>query len=140
MKSAILKIASSFLAFIVLLSTFSFTIEKHFCAGELASFSLFTSADDCGMDMQKDTKTAKCHQISNKSCCEDELTVLEATNTDAQCVQEHLKFPKIDFIAPLLYALVFHFEEELIEPVPNQKQNLPPITKNRPVLFQTFLL
>ncbi|WP_196890669.1 HYC_CC_PP family protein [Aureivirga marina] len=140
MKSATIRIASCFLAFVVLLSTFSFTIEKHFCAEELASISFFANADNCGMEAEEGEQNAICHQVSKKKCCEDEVSNLKATNTDTQCSHENIKLPKLDFIAPFLYTFVFNFEEKSIEIIPNKKHDSPPITKDRPVLFQTFLL
>ncbi|WP_196885302.1 HYC_CC_PP family protein [Aureivirga sp. CE67] len=140
MKSAIIKIASSFLAFVVLLSTVSFTVEKHFCGGELASVSFFANADKCEMESLEKSENSVCHEVSKKSCCEDEISKLKATNTDTQCNHENIKLPKLDFVAPFLYTFVFNFEEKRIEIIPNKKQESPPLTKDRPVLFQTFLL
>ena len=66
------------LAILVLLSTFSFTVEKHYCGQMLVDVALYTKAKDCGMSMMKmnDSSLAQT-QVKKKSCCKDELTFVK---------------------------------------------------------------
>ena len=44
------KIFSVTLALLVLMSTLSFTVEKHFCGDVLVDVSVFTETQKCGME------------------------------------------------------------------------------------------
>lgn len=59
----ITKITSVSLALLVLFSTFSFTVDQHYCGEFLVDISFTGDADGCGMNMTKST-------INN--CCSDE--------------------------------------------------------------------
>lgn len=81
------------MAFVVLLSTVSFTIEKHYCGDVLIDISVFKNAANCGMESAE--------TLQEKSCCKDEINVIEG--------QDELKassFVDIDFkVSQLLFAL-----------------------------------
>ena len=61
------------MALLVLVSTLSFTVEKHFCGNTLIDVSLFSEADKCDMEMME-MELAK---ITKKSCCKDVVDVIE---------------------------------------------------------------
>ena len=71
MKSIFTKIASCTLAFLVLFSTFSFTVEKHYCGDFLVDVSYLGKAERCGMKI--DSKDV----IKKKNCCKDEVYKVE---------------------------------------------------------------
>ena len=71
MKKTLLKITSISLAFLVLFSTLSFTVEKHYCGDFLVDVSYVGHTDGCGMEMDALSKTTK------KSCCKDEIHKIE---------------------------------------------------------------
>ena len=67
MKQLISKSTSLVMAFLVLFSTMSFTVEKHFCGDFLVDLAVFSEAQKCGMEHApgmeetggcKDTKTS----------------------------------------------------------------------------------
>ena len=64
------KIASFLMAFVVLFSTVSFTIDMHYCGDTLVDTAIFKKAKGCGMEMQK-ASTEGCI-ISKKDCCNDQ--------------------------------------------------------------------
>lgn len=49
------KIVSIVMAFVVMCSTLSFTINMHYCGDTLVETVVFQKAKGCGMDMQKPT-------------------------------------------------------------------------------------
>ena len=55
MREVTHKIGSFFLAFLLLFSTLSFTLEMHFCGETLVDYALFHPAEDCGMSMGSHT-------------------------------------------------------------------------------------
>ena len=67
MKNIVIKISSIILAFSVLFSTFSFTVEKHYCGDFLVDVSYVGQADGCGME-----KSSSIHEFKKK-CCRDEV-------------------------------------------------------------------
>lgn len=76
MKKYFQKIAATVLTCLVLLSTFSFTVEKHYCGRFLVDVAVFSKAKDCGMDMRTHSNDHKV-VMNKKSCCKDEILVLE---------------------------------------------------------------
>ena len=60
---------SLFMAFVVLFSTMSFTINMHYCGNTLVDTAIFKKAKNCGMDMQNST-TKEC-SMTKKNCCSD---------------------------------------------------------------------
>lgn len=60
------------MALLVLLSTVSWTVEKHLCMGRVMDVALFGHAEDCGME----TNLAAFGETDNH-CCEDESFTLE---------------------------------------------------------------
>ena len=67
MKNIVIKISSIILAFSVLFSTFSFTVEKHYCGDFLVDVSYVGQADGCGMEKSSSINEFK------KKCCRDEV-------------------------------------------------------------------
>ncbi|MCL5246790.1 hypothetical protein M4I21_13275 [Cellulophaga sp. 20_2_10] len=64
MKQLLHKITGIALALLVLLSTVSFAVEKHFCCGELVSVSVYPEDFDCGESAFLNTNSVK-----ENSCC-----------------------------------------------------------------------
>ncbi len=65
------KIASLFMAVIVLLSTMSFTIEKHYCGDYLVDISILGNLEKCDM------KSEQAAVLKKKDCCSDEILHVE---------------------------------------------------------------
>ena len=137
MKQAISKITSFLLAFLVLFSTFSFTVEEHYCGDflmdvSLMDISLMSDVDNCEMEMQEATV--------KKSCCSDEVHQVEG--------QDELQLNKVQKITfeheQFLTAFVFSYKELLIEDNSKNKyysdSSPPDISLNYQVLYQTFLI
>lgn len=70
MKSVITKISSFTIALLVLFSTLSFTVEKHFCCDVLVDISYIGNAGNCKTKLKKDTCNTSI--TKKKSCCKDE--------------------------------------------------------------------
>ncbi|KAA1242395.1 hypothetical protein [Aquimarina sp. RZ0] len=131
------KIASVVLAFLVLFSTLSFTVEKHYCGRFLVDVAVFSKAKDCGMEMTSDNHTNDI--LIKKSCCKDELLVLEG--------QDELKdsLGQKDITKQLLFA---HFYNTCVnvflisekEDVVFKEYDPPERTIDSTVLYQVFLI
>ena len=66
------KMFSVFLALIVLSSTMSFTIEKHFCGDKLIDVALFSELNKCNMD----SSSIDLEEFVKKMCCKDEVNIV----------------------------------------------------------------
>ena len=53
MKQFFYKIMSLAMAFVVLFSTMSFTVNMHYCGDTLVETAIFHKAKGCGMEMEK---------------------------------------------------------------------------------------
>jgi len=124
------KIASVLMAFLVLFSTLSFVVEKHFCGGTLVDVAVFSEVEGCGMEMPSSAKT---------SCCKDKVEIIKG--------QDELKFSFNDFDVndSQFVAVFFHTFINLFEGLPEQvipfKEYSPPnLIYDRQVLHNIFLI
>jgi LAS superfamily LD-carboxypeptidase LdcB len=70
------KTFSIIMALLLLLSTVSFTVEKHFCGDVLIDTAVFSSVEKCA----KESFDTNQHQDVKASCCKDTLDVIEGQN------------------------------------------------------------
>jgi hypothetical protein len=74
MKKIPLKIASILMAFVVVFTTLSFTVDMHFCGNTLVETAVFQKVKGCGMELQKPSKD-DCVVKSNNCCNDKQLTI-----------------------------------------------------------------
>lgn len=96
------------MAFVVLLSTMSFTINMHYCGDNLVETAVFQKAKGCGMEMQNPT-TEGC-AITKKNCCEDQQLLVDGQD-ELQFQIDKLSFEQQLFIASFFYAYSNIFED-----------------------------
>ena len=102
MKKQSFNITSISLAFLVLLSTFSFTVEKHYCGDFLMDVSYVGHAEGCGMEKDASLKNNK------KPCCKDEVHKIEGQDELQKRLQMFrlLKHAKLHILF-LQYELIY---------------------------------
>ena len=76
MKLLSIKISSVILAVLVLFSTFSFAIEKHYCGDFLVDVSYLGEADKCN-DASDVTNKGCDSKITIKKCCKNEVQIID---------------------------------------------------------------
>ncbi|MBK5192814.1 MAG: hypothetical protein JJE07_06300 [Flavobacteriaceae bacterium] len=136
MKKGFQKSVSTVLALLVLVSTFSFTVDKHFCGSFLVDQAVFSKALTCCMDMHSHSGT---DVMDQDNCCSNQNISVKG--------QDELKisFNSMDFDQQVfITAFTFSFNN-LFEGLPQQvipyKNYTPPlIVKDIPVLNDTFLI
>ncbi|MGK0414797.1 MAG: hypothetical protein ACJA1B_003026 [Polaribacter sp.] len=101
MKKIFHKIASLLMAFVVLLSTMSFTVDMHYCGDTLVETAVFHKATGCGMEMQK--PSSKDCEIIKKNCCKDEQLVLNGQE-ELQLKVHTISFDEQLFIASFIFS------------------------------------
>ncbi|AXT56825.1 hypothetical protein D1815_14135 [Aquimarina sp. AD1] len=138
MKKSFQKIVSISLACLVLLSTLSFTVEKHYCGRFLVDVAVFSKAKDCGMEMMSHSLDHNI-EIKKKSCCKNEVIVVEG--------QDELKisFDQIDFPQKMIFISFFNSYQHLL--VPKKENNLifkeyspPERITDFFILYETYLI
>ena len=113
-----------------MLSTLSFTVEKHFCGNTLVDVALFSEAKGCGMEMSPGVE---------KSCCKDEVDFVKG--------QDELKFSFNDldleqelFVATFLCTYIDLFEGLSEQINPFKEYSPPNLFYDRQVLHDVFLI
>lgn len=130
MKKAFQHSISIAMAFLVLFSTFSFTVDKHFCGSFLVDKAIFSKAKTCGMEMETSTED---------SCCTNEKVAVEG--------QDELKhqFDSLDlnqqlFLTGFAYSYIFIFEDFSKENIPFKDYSPPLLVKDIHLEDQVFLI
>ena len=122
----------------VLFSTFSFTVEKHFCGGVLADYSIVGNLERCEMPSASHNDTEET-LFDTVPCCQDIVETIDGSN-DELSVAKQLDVQKAQFITAFFYSYLNLFEclEEHIVPFKNY---VPPlVVKDISVLYDTFLI
>lgn len=130
------KVFSVTLSFLVLFSTLSLTIEKHFCGGTLVDVAIFTEAEKCASDIVEDNQL----EVKKKSCCKDEIYVLEGlsemTTNSFEDLDDLQK--QILFAYSVSYINLFEGLPKLV--IPHKDYSPPLLIKDIQVLDETYLI
>lgn len=131
MKILLQKIFSFTLSLLVLFSTLSFTVEKHFCGDFLVDISFKGVTSKCEM----------VHSEQNKSnCCKDEVVILEGQDILQQQVLKDVTFKTQQFLVAYIdYSIeknnFSNNENFYFETTPPPK-----LSKKFQVCYQCFLI
>ncbi|RNL82944.1 hypothetical protein ED312_16175 [Sinomicrobium pectinilyticum] len=137
MKKFFLKISSFLLAFLVLLSTLSFTVEKHFCGSFLVDTAIFSGADSCGMEVKQDD--GYLCTVTKTSCCSDETILIQGQDTLQKAVDKELH-QQVIFLKAFVYTYLNLFEGLEENVVPFRDYAPPLVVRDIQVLNDTFLI
>ena len=136
MKQIFHKIVSISMAFVVLFSTLSFTIDMHYCGDTLVDTAIFKKAKDCGMDMQNST-TKEC-SMTKKNCCNDKQIFIDGQD-ELKISFDTLSFEQQQFFVSFIHTFINLFEgfdEEI-----NTLEYKPPlVVRQLYKLDQTYLI
>ncbi|MGB5189087.1 HYC_CC_PP family protein [Robiginitalea sp.] len=140
MKAIGIRIASLFMALLVLLSTLSFSVGMHFCGDSLVDFSLFESGDTCGMTAQTQKPPTSCEMMEmDMDCCSDVAFVVEGQQ-ELKLSFDPLTFEQELFVSSFVYTYLSLFEDPS-EYNPHFKDYAPPpLIRDVQILNQTFLI
>lgn len=127
------------MAFIVLFSSLSFTMNQHVCGGEIANTTFFIDADNCGMDMNvcKNDTSKQQTSVDKEPCCKDISTLIQGNDNNQQAQHLSLQIPQLEFATAFVYTYVLRFKE--ISSISLYAMYKPPLVyKNIQTLFQVF--
>ena len=120
------------LALLVLLSTVSFTIEKHYCGDTLVDVSVFSEAQKCAMEAME--------ILQKKTCCKDEVNVVKGQDELKFSSFEDLEFSQQQFITAYLYTYIDLFEGLPKQIIPHKDYSPPNLVADIQVLDQVFII
>lgn len=134
------KFLALILAFIVLFASFSFTVEKHVCMGEVTDVSYFTEADSCGMEMEDDCVMDDLSGVhmEKEKCCHDIHELIPGHQNVQQAING-LELNQVQFVLAYTYTYLNLFEQKE-ETSPFIALSPPSIDKDFQVIYQTFLI
>lgn len=137
MKEFIKKISVTILSFIVLFSSMSFTVEKHYCGETLVDVSYFGKAEGCGMDgMRMNFEQA---EKKMKKCCKNETELIKTSDFDKE-KPVTLQQPSIEFVAFFIQSYINLYQETQLEKEYYKDFSPPDVEKDIQILHQTFLI
>lgn len=137
MKQFIHKTKALIMAFVVVLSTMSFTIDKHYCGSILVDLAINKKANTCGMVMSSSSEGTT--HLSKMSCCQDEhIAVLGQdelknnfdTSIDIQLIAEIW----------MKYKLQNPFLKEQDSFIPLGNHDPPDVIDNFQKLYETYII
>lgn len=136
-KLVLHKIISLTFIVLVLFSTASLTVEKHFCGDNLIDLSLFSSTEKCGGDVQQSSED---HEVLEKSCCKDVVELISTQNQlDTNSKNDFSQFQK-QFAAVFVYTYAGLFEEKASTQNSFLNYNAPRLVYDLNILEQVFLI
>ena len=131
------SLASSLLAFLVLVSSSSFMVTMHFCGGHVQSFSLIEKAAPCVLEVEQ----APCHKrmaIKKSTCCDDKEVAFEGKNFSNKV---HSLSPNTSLSIAVLPLIIEVVQINTARIASNHNSYKPPIVdRDIPVLIQSFLI
>ncbi|TYP77278.1 HYC_CC_PP family protein [Aquimarina intermedia] len=139
MKNAFRNIISVLLAVLVLSSTLSFTVSKHYCGNFLVDTAIFTPARTCGMEAELQSISPSKTLVHKTPCCKDTLQVVKGQD-ELKNAFDILDFKKLVFTQTTQSA--YHNFLKPIESTPIfcSKYSPPPIIRNFTQWYGTFLI
>ena len=125
------------MAIVVLLSTMSFTVNKHYCGTILIETAVFHKTKGCGMEIQK--SSSKDCAIIKKNCCKDEQILVDGQD-ELQLQVDKLTFKQHVFITSFVYT--YHALFEGIEDTVNSYIDYAPplVVRELYKLDETYLI
>ena len=130
MKKAFQHIISLSMAFLVMLSTMSFTVDKHFCGSHLVDKAVFSKAKTCGMQM---SANAEDH------CCTNEKIEVEGQD-ELKISFDSFDFDQQLFITTFTYSYLNLFESLPKQIIPFKDYSPPLLTSDIQLEDQVFLI
>lgn len=138
MRKKLHRIFSAFMALLLLASTISWTVEKHYCMGHLMDMSFFAEAEDCGMIMPS-SENSSTAITDDDSCCKDERIVVEGQD-DLQLSFENVTVEQQLFLLAFTYSYFNLVEISSERPLLNEYYPPPLLIKDIQLLDEVFLI
>ena len=138
MKKFFQTISSFFLAIIVMVASLGFTMNKHYCGGELKKFAINAEVAPCPM-CANHTSTTDQESHDENECCENDQEELKIRDFNLSKKVDKKQITDFQFIT-LTYILIDDIHAFSAETIPFSQYLPPLIDHDIPVEIQSFLL
>jgi hypothetical protein len=125
------------MAMVITMSTAGLAINKHYCGGKEKTKAIFFEADKCVSEVAQTCEKHTDHQLKRTACCDDRSSFFK------QQIQVDIDYRTTDLsLDQDIINVAFSYHS----PVINSPKKVyyvyrpPPLTRDIPVLFQSFLL
>ncbi|MBT2159812.1 HYC_CC_PP family protein [Zobellia barbeyronii] len=137
MKDVLHRIVSLVMAVLLLTTTTSWKVEKHYCMGHLVDVAFFGEAQDCGMSMTLDEEIES--TVEKMSCCNSEV-IAKKGQEDVKPSTNDFDLDQEIFFAAYVYSFIGLFEP-VVQKNSDYTHYLPPkIVKDIQLLDAVFLI
>lgn len=136
MKKMFHNIVSTLMAFLVLFSTVSFTVDKHFCGSILVDLAVFSEAKTCGMEAHQDDAEPS---EKKDSCCSNEKIAIEGQD-ELKSAFKALDLDQQVFLASFTYSYFNLFEGLPEQIIPFSDYSPPLLVTDIQLMDQVFLI
>lgn len=133
------------MSLLVLFSTMSFSVDKHFCGTQLVDFSLFSKATTCTSEA-KTCGVKMEHKMEHKmgaddkdSCCTNKKTALKGQE-ELSISYHSLNFDQQIFLGVFTYTFIYKFDSSALSAIPFRYYTPPLLVADIQVLDQVFLI
>jgi len=126
------------MAFVVLFSTISYTVDMHYCGDKLVDTAIFHKAETCGMEMEQPSPVKDC-SVKKKNCCNDQQLVVDGQD-ELQLAFDKLSIDEQLFVATFAYAYINLFEGSEEDLSSYRYYEPPPVIKPIYKLDETYLI
>ncbi|WP_235942549.1 HYC_CC_PP family protein [Salinimicrobium oceani] len=141
MKKVFLNTFSFLMAILVLFSTMSFTVEKHFCGKSLVGHAVFSSVKKCKSETHScGVDSMMGHmKMDKEACCSDETDRIEGQD-ELNFASTSFDFIPQTFIIPLSFIIVDLLPELSPEVINYPPYQPPQLVYDIQVLCQVFTI
>lgn len=130
------KSIAAALSLLVLFSTLSLTIEKHFCGDTLIDIAVFSESEKCGVEPFQ----LKQNKVTTSDCCKDEINFIEGLSEITINPNEDLDVVQQQVLIAYIYSYIHLFEDFENEFIPHEYYYPPTLIKDIHVLNETYLI
>lgn len=138
MKKLFHKITAVLMAFVVLMSTMSFTLHMHYCGETLVDTSYFTKAETCGMEMPQPSDTSEDCSVKKKNCCSEKQITIEGQDELKPSFELKIEQQIIAAFFIKSYTQLFEIPEET--KIFEQDYHPPPLVRKLYQLDEVYLI
>lgn len=135
------------MAFIMLLSTTGFSIDLHFCQGQIKSLSFIGEAKSCHSQTTKPCSSKKkacsiktTEKDCQKDCCSNKTIIVDASDADQKIPNTELSSDQMDFLTAFVEVYILSHYDFYKNIIPYQNYVPPLLDRDISVLVQCFLL
>ena len=130
------KSFSFIMALLVLFSTVSFTVEKHFCGDILIDASVFSEVQKCAMEAFELEQEA----ITKVPCCKDVVDLIKGQDELNLKSFNDFELNQQQLVSALIHSYVQLFDDLKFQIVPHQDYSPPNLVYDILVLDQVFII